>query len=106
MVEMPSSADSRAQFSKMHSPARESLNIKASEPLPNSLHRILSLVSGFACTTQLIRRGCRGTQGDATLALRGMQGDALPLPGGDAGETHLHMKGMHRGTHRERPLIR
>ena len=39
---------------QMRPPARESLNFKASEPLQNSLHRILSLVSGFLRVEELI----------------------------------------------------
>ena len=40
---------------QMRPPARESLNFKASEPLQNSLHRILSLVSGFPSIEDLIQ---------------------------------------------------
>ena len=39
---------------QMRPPARESLYFKASEPLQNSLHRILSLVSGFLRVEELI----------------------------------------------------
>ena len=39
---------------QMRPPARESLYFKASEPLQNSLRRILSLVSGFLRVEELI----------------------------------------------------
>ena len=50
---------------QMRPPARESLYFKASEPLPNSLHRILSLVSGFLRVEELIRGVAFLRQGDA-----------------------------------------
>ena len=41
------------------------------------------LMIGFVCTTQLIRRGCKGDAGgDAALFSRGCRGTQLRFPGG------------------------
>ena len=53
---------------QMHPPTQESLYFKASEPLPYSLHRILSLVSGFRSTTDRLR-GAAGTASGGTFSL-------------------------------------
>ena len=63
----------------MRPPARESLNFKASEPLQNSLHRILSLVSGFLRVEELIRGDAFLCQGDAQGAHFRLTSVAFPI---------------------------